>query len=259
MPVRKMSEFEHKDTVDDRPSYILHPLRGVVWAAFWGTPVAAGIIMAINYGRIGRKSAARNVAVLGVIATVILCAIIVLIPDDVLDSIPNAVFYVPQLVFVYMFAKSVQNDLIEKHIANGGSLASAWPSVGIGVICLPVVLGALFGVAYLLEPSYGIVVEFGNDEIYYAGEATEDDACKLAHVLKQVEFFGSTGASVRLHASSGQYTVSFALFEDAWRDTQTVEVFRDIGKTVAASGFPTPLEVHLCDDYFSAEETIRIE
>ena len=47
-----MYEFEDKDTVEDRPLYVLHPLRGVVWAAFWGTPVAAGIIMAINYWRI---------------------------------------------------------------------------------------------------------------------------------------------------------------------------------------------------------------
>jgi len=245
--------------MEDRPLYTLHSLRGVVVAAFLGAPVAAGIIMAINYRRIGRKSAARNVAVFGVIATAALLAILFAIPDDTLDRIPNPVFIALQLALVYMFAKSLQHGLIQKHIANGGTIASVWPSVGIGALCLPVVLGAFIGAAFLLEPSFGTVVEFGNDEIYYSGEATEDDARKLARVLKEVEFFGSTGASVQLHASSGQYTISFALEENAWRDIQTVEAFRDIGRTVAASVFSTPLEIHLCDGYFSAKETIRIE
>ena len=196
---------------------------------------------------------------LGAGATIALFGFLFVIPEDVLDRIPNAVFVVPQLVLVYLFAKSLQNELIEQHISNGGGIASAWRSVGIGLLCLPVAGSFFLGAAFLLEPSFGTVVAFGNDEIYYAGEATEDDARKLAGVMKEMEFFDSAGASVRLQASSGQYTVSFVLIENAWQDIQVVEGFRNIGKTLAQSGFPKPLEIHLCDDYFVAKEVIRIE
>jgi hypothetical protein len=146
-----MSELELEETGEDRPLYILHPLRGVVWAAFWGTPVAAGIVMGINYWRTGQKSAARNVVALGVIVTVMLFMFLVAIPEELLDSIPNVFFYIPQLVLVSLYAKALQNELIEKHIANGGTMASAWPSVGIGAVCLIVVLFVLFGVVLFLE------------------------------------------------------------------------------------------------------------
>ena len=33
-------------------------------------------------------------------------------------------------------------------------MASAWPSVGIGILFLPLVFGAIVGLAFLLEPSY---------------------------------------------------------------------------------------------------------
>lgn len=117
----------------------------------------------------------------------------------------------------------------------------------------------MLGAAFILVPSIGTVVNFGNDEIYYAGDATENDARKLADVLNELGFFGSTGTSVRLESVSGRSSVSFVLVENAWSDPETVGGFREIGKSIVASGFPTPLTIQLCDDYFSARNTIIIE
>lgn len=254
-----MPELEYGEPTTDFPAYTLHPIRGVVWAAFWGTPVAAGIVMAINYRRVGNGSAARKALVLGLLATVALFVVIFAIPGEVLDSIPNAVFYVPQLAIVHLIAKSYQHELVQEHSEKGGVVASAWPSVGIGVLCLPLVLGALFATVFLLEPSFGTVIEFGNDEVYYSGDANEDDANRLARLLQDAGIFGSAGASVRLHAVSGRYTVSFVLVQDAWHVSETVAVFRHVGEALAVGGFPTPLTVELCDEYFAAKNTIQIE
>jgi hypothetical protein len=105
-----MFDSEHDGIAEDHVSYTLHPLRGMVWAAFWGTPVAAGLVMAINYSRVGNKSAARNSVVIGVLASVALFAIIFAIPDDISDSIPDAVFYIPQLEFLHvlLFVRYIQ-------------------------------------------------------------------------------------------------------------------------------------------------------
>lgn len=112
---------------------------------------------------------------------------------------------------------------------------------------------------FIMCSTFGTVVEFGNDEIYYAGDATENDARKLAGVLREIEFFRSAGTSVRLESSSGQSTVSFILVENAWNDPETIGSFREIGQTVAASGYPSPLIIQLCDEYFLVKNTILIE
>jgi hypothetical protein len=245
------------DALDDTPSFTLHPVRGVVWAAFWGSLIAAGIIMAINYSRMGRHAAARITVVVAVMATAALCALIFAIPEDV--DIPNSAFVIPQLIVAYAIANALQGDDIRDHSAQGGIVASAWPSVGIGLLCLPFVLGAIFGIAFLVEPSYGTVIEFGNDEVYYAGDATEEDARELARVLQEVGCFGSGGVSVRLESSSARYTVSFVLVEDAWDDPEIVLAFSDIGNTLTESGLPTPLVIQLCDECFAVQKTLTIE
>ena len=252
------SDFATDDgSPHDAPTFTLHPMRGVVWAAFWGSLIAAGIVMAINYSRMGSKTAARITVVIAVIATIALFAVIFAIPEDI--NIPNVVFLVPQLVAVYAIANGLQGDQVRQHAARRGTVASAWPSVGIGFLCLPLVLGAVFGVAFLLEPSFGTVVNFGNDEVYYSGDATEDDARKLAGVLQNIEFFGAGGASVRLEFASRQYTVSFVLVDNAWEDTETVEAFREIGQSLADSAFSPPLKIQLCDEYFTAKESLTIQ
>ena len=128
---------------------------------------------------------------------------------------------------------------------------------------LSIAFGSMIGSILFLIPAYsfsfGTVIEFGNDEIYYAADATEEDARKLASVLQEIDFFGSGGASVRLESSSARYSVSFILVEDAWEDPETTDAFREIGRFLAASGFPTPLTIHLCDEYFAPQDTLIIQ
>ena len=125
------SDFEvHDRALDDAPSFTRHPLRGVVWAAFWGSLVAAGIVMAINYSRMGRRPAAQITAAITVIVGVALFALILAIPEDL--NIPNSAFLIPQLIAVYAIANGLQGDQIRKHSAQGGTVASAWPrAVGV--------------------------------------------------------------------------------------------------------------------------------
>jgi len=244
------------ESLDQSPTFTLHPVRGVVWAAIWGSLIAAGIVMAINYARMGSTTAARMTLFIAVIATLALIALIFAIPEAM--NIPDVVFIVPQLFAVYAIAKGLQGERIRHHAASGGTVASAWPSIGIGFLCLPLVFGALVGVGFLLEPSYGTVIEFGSDEVYYSGDAIEADARKLAGVLREIGFFGTGGTSVKIESSSGQFTVSFVLVDKAWEDPETVEALRGIGRELAESAFSVPLEIQMCDEYFTSKKTLTI-
>ena len=213
--------------------------------------------MAINYSRIGRSIAAKAILAGAIAATVAFIAGMFAIPESL--EILTPVFYVPQLILVYAVASRLQADIIGEHADRGGRVASAWPSVGVGVLCLPLVFGAIFGMAILLEPSFGTVVSFGNDDVYYSGDATEADARKLAGILQDIGFFGSGGTSVRIEVSSARYTVSFIQLRDAWKDIEVVDAFRVIGGVLVESGFPPPLIIQLCDDCFVVQKKVVIE
>lgn len=58
---------------------------------------------------------------------------------------------------------------------------------------------------------------------------------------------------------SGKSTVSFVLVENRWSDPEIVAAFHEIGLSMVASGFPSPLTIQLCDEYFSTKNTIVIE
>lgn len=144
---------------------------------------------------------------------------------------------------------------------NAEASASGWGSVGIGLLCLPFAFAVIFSVydeAFPVEESYGTVVKFGNDEIYFTGDATEEDAQKLARVLQEIQFFGSGEASVKIDSSAARYTISFVLADKAWKDSEIVDAFKDIGRSLVKSGFATPLTIKLCNDHFESRETLVI-
>ena len=131
-----------------RPAYKLYSVGSTLLATFLGSPVAGGVVMAINYKRLGRSTAAVHSLVWTTLATVVIVAVATMMPDNV--HIPNGVFVVPQLILMYYLAKLLQGSTIELHQRHGGSLASAWGAVGISILCAVVVLGAIIGIGMLL-------------------------------------------------------------------------------------------------------------
>lgn len=245
---------------------VLHPVAGVVWAAFWGTVLAAGLVMALNYLRMKKPVAALLTVLIAVAATTVLFALIIAIPDD--RGIPNVVFVAPQLIAVFAVANALQGKSVARHQRQGGTVASVWPGIGIGILCLPVVFGILFGVVYFTVPDelhidIGNQFEFGNDEIYCSGEATEEDARELADLLLEFGFFGTEGGtSVGFRKLSGQdvqYALSFVVIDGGWNDPDIVDALTGLGELLIESGYAAPLMIHLCDDAFTTRKTIRVE
>ncbi len=139
--------------VNEGPEFTLHPLRGIVWACFWGSPLGASAVIALNYFRLGNKSGALLSVVVGFLATLALLIIALSVPDDA--NIPSMVFIIPQLAAAYYAGQWFQGDEIDAHAARGGKVGSGWPGAGIGLLCLPIVLLILFALAVAHESLFG--------------------------------------------------------------------------------------------------------
>src|SRR5690606_4125770 len=122
------------DAGTQRPDYELYKVSAIGIATFFGTILAGGLLLSKNFKRLGKESAARDALIYSVIATVAVTALALLIPED--WNIPSFAFTVPQLVAMMQIARQQQEADIDRHIDNGGALASNWKALGISLLVL---------------------------------------------------------------------------------------------------------------------------
>ena len=148
------------------PAFAARPLfdhRAVAVATFFGSPMAAGILMAINYRRLGETKAAVLMTSAGIAVT---AAVLLLAFED--SSGWTKGLPVGLMLAIMYTAKWLQGPAIEQHLLNGGRLASRWAAFGIGVASLVVVLGVVFAVVYV--HSVPKTVAMGpKDEVFCSG------------------------------------------------------------------------------------------
>lgn len=254
---------ELKPSKAPAPTYSLYTIWSVLVAHFFGSLLGSGIVLAINYRRIGRPTAALN-ALLGFgFATFALIPLSYFSPD-----VPSVVFWIPQLIILYAVAKGLQGDALNQHRWAGGRLASAWGAFGIGLATLPVVLAAFFafaiGYEWLTETS-GVwfeaesVAVAPDDEVYYEGEATARDARQVGAALKEAEYWEPGEEAVMISRKAGVLTVKFPVVEGAWNDPDVTEYYRSLGDQMPAEELGRPLWVHLCDENWDTKATLKIE
>jgi hypothetical protein len=137
-------EWEARPT---RPDYKLYSVGSIVLATFLGNPVAGGIVMAINYRRLGRSTAALHSILWTTVFTAAIVAVATLLPDD--SNIPMLAYAVPQLIAMFYLAKSLQGDRIALHQERGGAMASAWGAAGIGLLIAAITVAIILGIVCL--------------------------------------------------------------------------------------------------------------
>jgi hypothetical protein len=127
--------------------YQLFKVSGIGVATFFGTLLAGGFLMYRNYKNLGKDAAANKALLYSALATVAVFVIAMLIPEGV--DIPNIVFTIPQIIAIVQIAKKQQGSDLERHVEEGGQLASDWKAFGISLIVLIGVMAILIPVAML--------------------------------------------------------------------------------------------------------------
>ena len=239
-----------------KPAYSLYSVQQVTGATFLGSPIAGAILMASNCRKLGKNEAATTSLLLGALATAALLAVAFLLPE----KFPNYLLPVAYTVVIQLIAKSLQGPAYEEHIRLGGEKASAWGVVGLGLLCLGLLAGGIFGYAYLSEKRLGTRMAVGaHSEIYYAKGCTEGDAQALLRVLNGLKLLEGDKGTVTLAKTADGFAVSFVVRQGAWDDAEAVSAFRLVGQAISTGAFGgSPLEVRLCDEYYTTHKAIPI-
>ena len=206
------------------PTQTLFDSRAVALATFFGTPVAGGILMAINYSRLGNTGKAVTALILSLLATGALIFVGFKIPQGASTIIAVGVMFAMKAI-----AKSLQGYDVTVHVEKGGKLGSMWTAFWIGLIVLAVLFGLVFLGIYMNDRLPSVVIG-SKDEVFYSGTATKQDAQTLGDKLKESGYFSDKGADVVLAKGTDGTSISFIVKEGSWNQIDTVEQFEIIGQ-----------------------------
>jgi hypothetical protein len=232
-------------------------------AAFICCPLGGTILIAVNYGRLGKAGKGVRAVVFGLLAT----ALNILIKwnwNTSSGSLGRLEYDAVEILFLFCMwicmwqvAKQEQGDAVKEHTARGGQLGSRSTALFVGIATLAALLVVIGTVVYLYQ--YQKVVVIGaKDQVIYSGLATKANAMALGDALKSDGYLQERGASVLLNKGIGSTTISFGLKDGVWNQAGMLSSFEELARQVAPTVGGLPVQVQLVDPKGDVEETSTV-
>jgi len=121
------SELAGEGPLQIGPPYQIYSAFAISVAAFLGSFLAGAVLMCINYVRVQRPRAGYAMLAIGMLVSLGTVVAAFALPEE----FPGLLFAVFQTVLAHFMARRFQGEIVERHLAEGGRLASTWWAVGI--------------------------------------------------------------------------------------------------------------------------------
>ena len=145
-----------KEIENDHIDLKLYSLKGIGLATFFGSPLAASILIRSNYIALGKEESGRNALIIGVVSTILLFSSMYIIPESIITKIPNSIIPGVYTFIIYLIVNKLQGSELEDYEADKNKFYSNWRAVGIGLLCTIIILGGLLAYSYkdISNPAY---------------------------------------------------------------------------------------------------------
>ena len=127
------------------------------------------------------------------------------------------------------------------------------------VIIIAVLVGVMiyFGQKIMMGKRYKVS---DKESVNYSEKATEEDAKKLAEILKASGYFdGSKEVDVLLKKGGKEGTVVSFVISGLGKDDAIANAFKVIGENIAEKGFGKPMTVRLIDSHLNTLKDVKLE
>lgn len=138
------------ESLSDTPQVKIYKVAGVGIATLFGGLIAGGLVLSINFKRLGKFSAAKKALWFSILAFIILIPILFVLPD----SFPSMVITVVQIMAMVNITKNYLASTIAAH-EEAQMLESNWKAAGIGLsvmLGLFAIMAALAFLVYSITP-----------------------------------------------------------------------------------------------------------
>lgn len=124
------------------PAVRLYKISGIALATVFGSVLAGGLLMSLNYRMLGLEQKATRALQYSVLAIALILAAAFLIPPE--WKIPDTAFTIPQLLAMIILSRQLQGEAIAAHRGAAGLMASNWKAFGISLLVMIAVIALLF-------------------------------------------------------------------------------------------------------------------
>lgn len=125
--------------------------KAITIATYFGGPLAAGYLIKKNYQSLNQPDKASLSIKLGIISTLIIFAGIFMIPEELIDQIPNPLIPAIYTLIIYFIVSNTQGQYLKEHKKKGGDFYSGWNAAGVGFISLLVIVAFILLSAFVFE------------------------------------------------------------------------------------------------------------
>ena len=122
-------------------------------ATFIGGPLAAGYLIRKNYLTLSKPDEGKKSLIIGIISTIIIFSVIFMIPENIIDKVPNQILPLIYTGIIYLIVEKIHGKILNQHKENKNEFLSIWKAVGIGLISLIIILIGIFGYGFLAPES----------------------------------------------------------------------------------------------------------
>ncbi|NDV47295.1 hypothetical protein D0T49_09585 [Paludibacter sp. 221] len=129
----------------------LYSQKSIALSTFFGSPLAAGILIRRNCINLGNKRQGLYALVISIVFTVLLFGVSFAIPDDIAEKIPNFVVPLAYTGIIYLIVEKIQGAQLKRHEINKEPFYSAWRALGVGVVCLLVIMASIFTYVWFFQ------------------------------------------------------------------------------------------------------------
>jgi hypothetical protein len=126
----------------------LYSQKSIGIATFIGGPIAAGYLVMKNFIELDKPDDGKKAFIIGVLSTIVLYIGIFMIPEVVLDKIPNAIIPAVYTLIIYLIVEKLQGKELNEHKLFENQFVSVWKAVKIGVISLFITIAGVFAYVY---------------------------------------------------------------------------------------------------------------
>ena len=125
--------------------------RSIALATYLGGPLAAAYMIRANFLALKNHVAANRTIWIGLLGTIMVFGGIFLIPEDIIEHVPNVVIPLIYMGVIYLIVEKYQGAELKVHKEFENQFYSGWRAAGIGLISLLIVASVLLSIIFL-EP-----------------------------------------------------------------------------------------------------------
>lgn len=122
--------------------------KHISFGTYLGGPLAGAYMIGQNFKSLDKNKESRYSIYLGILISIIVFVLLFLIPENILDKIPNVLFPAIYTVACYFIARHFFGNLIEKNNNNEDKFHSWWRAIIISLISFLILMSVVFAVVF---------------------------------------------------------------------------------------------------------------